>query len=89
LWTRLQDWKDLNPRWDGQRERTYLVRVPPFEPAPRLTADALAAELVFELRWWTVEELGSSGVVFAPASLPELVAALLLEGAPAAPIVVG
>ena len=89
VWTRLQDWKDFNPRWDGQRERTYLVRVPPFEPAPRLTAEALAAEFVFELRWWSVEELASSGAGFAPTSLPELVAALVREGAPSAPIDVG
>jgi G:T/U-mismatch repair DNA glycosylase/ADP-ribose pyrophosphatase YjhB (NUDIX family) len=89
VWTRLQDWEDLNPRWDGQRERTYLVRVPAFEPAPRLTAEALASEFVFELRWWPVAELPSSAAAFAPASLPELVAAVVREGAPAAPIVVG
>jgi len=45
-----------------------LVRVPPFEPAPRLTAEALASEFVFELRWWPVAELPSSGAAFAPAS---------------------
>ena len=28
VWRRVQDWEDLSPRWDGQRERTYLVRVP-------------------------------------------------------------
>ena len=89
VWPRLQDWEDFNPWWDDQRERTYLVRVPPFEPAPRLTAGALAAEFVFELRWWSVEELVSSGVGFAPTSRPELVAGLAREGAPAAPIDVG
>ena len=89
VWTRVQDWADLNPRWDGQRERMYLVRVPPFEPAPGLTAEALAAEFVFELRWWTLDELVSSDAGFAPSSLPELVAALVREGAPTAPFDVG
>lgn len=89
VWTRLQDWEDLNPRWDGQRERTYLVRAPAFEPTPRLTAEALASEFVFELRWWPVAELPSSGAAFAPASLPELVAAVVRDGVPAKPIVLG
>ena len=89
VWTRVHEWEDLNPRWDGQRERTYLLRVPPFDPAPRFTAEALAAEFVHGLRWWTIDELESSGETFAPERLPELVAAIVRGGPPASAMAVG
>jgi G:T/U-mismatch repair DNA glycosylase/ADP-ribose pyrophosphatase YjhB (NUDIX family) len=89
VWTRSQAWEDLNPRWDGQRARTYLVRVPPFEPAPQLSAEVLAAEFLFELRWWTVDELTASEAAFAPPSLPQLVVGVVRDGPPAEPDVVG
>ena len=79
----------LDGRWDGQRERYVLVRVDRFEPAPRFTAEELAAEYVTGLRWWTVEELAASDELFAPRRLPELVAALLRDGPPGEPVDVG
>ena len=70
-------------RWDGQRERFYLVRAPAFEPRPRFTVEELAAEGVVELRWWTVAELLAADTTFAPRRMPELVAALVAAGAAA------
>jgi ADP-ribose pyrophosphatase YjhB (NUDIX family) len=85
LWTREHEF-DLGVNYRGQRERCYLVRVEPFEPAPRVD---LAAEYVDELRWWTTEELDGSDEVFAPRRLPELLRALLRDGPPAEPLTIG
>ena len=89
IWTREHVIPFLDGRWDGQRERYVLVRVDRFEPAPRFTAEELAAEYVTDLRWWTVEELAASDELFAPRRLPELVAALLRDGPPGEPVDVG
>jgi ADP-ribose pyrophosphatase YjhB (NUDIX family) len=85
LWRREHEF-DAPPRFRGQRERCYLVRVEPFEPEPRLD---LAAEHVTELRWWTARELRRSREVFGPRRLPELVAELLESGAPPVPLELG
>ena len=92
IWTRTAVIPFLDGSWDGQRDHVFLVRTPVFTPAPTLTWDELLAERVHELRWWTAAELavaGADGVVFAPRRLPDLVAALLREGPPGAPIDVG
>jgi TDG/mug DNA glycosylase family protein len=86
LWTRLHKWDVQGVRWDGQREVCYLVRVPAFEPAPQLTPAELAAEAVHDLRWWTLDELRAAQVPLSPAHLPELVARVLAEGPPPAPL---
>ena len=76
--------------YDGQTERYYVIRVPAFEIAPRLTTEELRAEGVVDLRWWTLGELGTaSDVRFAPSRLPMLLRALLRSGSPAEPIDVG
>jgi 8-oxo-dGTP pyrophosphatase MutT (NUDIX family) len=85
VWTRLHRWEDLNPRWDGQEERYYLVRVAAFEPRPELTAEQLAAEYLYGIRWWTLDELARSNEAFAPEGLPGLVGQLAREGPPAVP----
>jgi 8-oxo-dGTP pyrophosphatase MutT (NUDIX family) len=92
IWTRTHVIPFIDGLWDGQRDHVYLVRTPAFVPAPALTWEQLAAERVHELRWWTAPELARAerdGVRFAPRRLPELVATLVREGAPAAPIDVG
>jgi ADP-ribose pyrophosphatase YjhB (NUDIX family) len=76
-------------RWDGQRERFYLVRTPAFEPRPHFDADELAAEFVTDIRWWTIGELQHSDALFAPRRLPQLVADLVGGAAPEAPIDAG
>ena len=91
VWSRVHVIPFLDGSWDGQRDRIHLVRVPQFEPAPRLTWDQLRSERVHELRWWTLDELrdAGEGVRFAPRRLPELLAALLADGPPAAPFDTG
>ena len=68
IWNRLHIIPFLDGRWDGQRDRVYLVRTPSFEPRPRLTWEQMQAERVHELRWWTPAELAAADtdVVFAP-----------------------
>ena len=72
--------------WDGQLERYYLVRVPRFEPTPRLTWEQLNAEYVTAVRWWTLEALEAAGVRFAPSRLPLLVRELIARGPRAEPL---
>lgn len=82
LWRREHEF-DMALNFRGQRDNCYLVRVEPFEPAPRVD---LAAEHVMEIRWWTADELRRSREVFGPRRLPELVGDLLESGAPPAPL---
>ena len=89
IWERLHIVPFIGGRWDGQRERHFLVRAPAFEPAPQLSWEHLNGEYVFAIRWWTVDELEETGEVFAPRRLPELVRDLVVNGPPAAPIDVG
>ena len=93
IWNRLHVVPFLDGRWDGQRDRVYLVHAAAFEPQPSLTWEQLRAERVHELRWWTPHELTAATtdehVRFAPRRLPELVARLLADGAPDEPIDVG
>ena len=75
--------------WDGEYEQIYLVRTASFEPAPRLTWDQLRSEGMTGIRWWTLEELGSSEAEFAPRRLPLLLRQLVLHGPPGEPVDVG
>lgn len=75
--------------WDGQRDRVHLIRTRAFEPVPHLSVEALAAERLHEIRWWTLHELDASDVVFAPRRLPRLVADLVRHGPPPVPIDTG
>ncbi len=85
LWTRLHVIPFLNGRWDGQRERYFLVETPVFEPSPTLSWAELNAEYIFDIRWWTLDQLEQAAVTFAPRSLPELVRSLLRDGTRARP----
>ena len=89
VWTREHVIPLLGGRWDGQRERFYLVRTPAFDVRPRLTAEALAAENVVGMRWWSPDELRAAGTVFAPRRLPELLGALVAGDVPHDPIDAG
>ena len=89
VWTRLHIIPFIGGQWDGQREQYHLVRVPAFEPQPRLTWEQLEREYVFEIRWWTVEEIEEAVTTFAPRRLPELLRDLLRDGPPAEPLDAG
>jgi len=89
IWTRTHVFPFESGLWDGQVERYVLVRAPSFDPVPQFSAEALAAEYVTAIRWWTQAELAAGGTEFAPTRLPELVAALLRDGPPREPVDVG
>jgi ADP-ribose pyrophosphatase YjhB (NUDIX family) len=89
IWTREHHFPFESGLWDGQVERFVLVRTDPFVPSPRFTPEQLASEYVTGMRWWTLDELDTGDAEFAPTRLPELVAALLRDGPPAAPFDVG
>ena len=79
--------------YDGQEEWFYLVRVPAFDPAPALSGAELRAESLHELRWCSLDEVGSLAdgdrVVCAPRELAALLARLAGDGHPATPIELG
>lgn len=93
VWTREHIIPFVDGRWDGQREQIHLVHTLAFEPAPALTWAELNAEYVFELRWWTLDEIehahGSGEVRFVPAALGHHLRALVHDGPPAMPVDVG
>jgi 8-oxo-dGTP pyrophosphatase MutT (NUDIX family) len=88
VWTR----REVFP-WAGktldQSEQIFLVRVLTFEPRPLLSRAELADEGVHELRWWTLDELATSGANFAPRRIVRFLRELLEEGPPTTPIDVG
>ncbi len=89
VWTRTHHVPLDGGRWDGQAERYYVVRTPPFEPAPRLSWEELRAEGMTAVRWWTLAELEATDAIFAPRRLPLLLRGLILHGPPAEPVDVG
>jgi 8-oxo-dGTP diphosphatase len=86
IWNRLHIVPFLDGRYDGQRERIFLVRSRAFDPAPALTWAELNAEHVFELRWWSMQEIAASDTTFVPRELAALAQAVLTEGPPVIPI---
>jgi 8-oxo-dGTP pyrophosphatase MutT (NUDIX family) len=88
----------LGSGWDGQRDLFYLVEVDAFEPRPVLSTAELRAENLHELRWWTMDELQRAQAAydtaprdpatqtFSPRRLGHLLADLLANGRPPAPL---
>ncbi len=89
VWHRLHIVPFINGEFDGQRERIHLVRCDAFDPEPLLSWQQLNAEFVYELRWWTIDEMAASDAHFVPRELPTLLATLLRDGPPNDPIDVG
>jgi 8-oxo-dGTP diphosphatase len=89
IWTRLHIIAFFDGRWDGQRERIYLVATPAFEPSPTLSWHQLNDEYVFELRWWTLAEIVASDERFVPAALADHLGELFANGAPNPPLDIG
>jgi 8-oxo-dGTP pyrophosphatase MutT (NUDIX family) len=87
VWTRthVQAFGD----WDGQTDRFYFVRVPAFDPEPRLTPEERRAEGMTAVRWWELDALEAIDAILVPDRLPALVRELLLHGPPAEPLDVG
>jgi 8-oxo-dGTP pyrophosphatase MutT (NUDIX family) len=85
LWTRTHIIPFIDGRWDGQRERAYLVRTPRFEPAPLLSPEQLRAEYLVDLR--CIDELWTEPdtTFFAPLHLPRLIHDVMTLGPPPEP----
>jgi 8-oxo-dGTP diphosphatase len=71
---------------DGVRNDYYVVRTSHFIPEP--TAD-WELEGVSDCHWWTLDELLAADAEFSPLALPTLIQALLTEGVPTRPILMG
>ena len=76
---------------DGQTDVFFLVRRPRFEPVPAIGWDAMRAERVHDMRWWTLDEMRSvptpeaistGEVRLTPRRLAGLTASLLADGPP-------
>lgn len=88
VWDRLHIIPFIDGKWDGQRERIYVVRSHAFEPTPQLSWEQLHAEYVFELRWWHPHEL-SADLPVVPRQLASHLDTLRREGPPNRPVDVG
>ena len=89
IWSRYHLVAFVDGRYDGQRERIHLVRTPRFDPRPVLGPEELAAEYVFELRWWTLDEIATGDGPFVPSGLAMHLATILTAGPPPEPVDVG
>jgi len=81
-------------KYDGQSEQIYLVTVgEKFEPKPEMTWEELNAENVFEIRWWSLDELSQvvvdSTAQCIPSTLPRLVIEFAQNGPPVGPVQIG
>ena len=89
IWERTHIIPFLSGLWDGQHDRYFLVETPAFEPTPTLTWEQLNAEYLFEMRWWTPEEIAeftpTKRLVFAPHRFPLLYRSFLDDGVPTTP----
>jgi 8-oxo-dGTP pyrophosphatase MutT (NUDIX family) len=89
VWSRTAYMPLGDGRWDGESERIYLVRTQAFVPAPAQPWEALRAEGMTAVRWWTMSELEAAETRFAPRRLPLLLRELILHGPPGKPVEVG
>ncbi len=90
IWNRLHVIPILNTDFDGQRDLIHVVRTPRFEPHPTLGWEAMRAEHVHELRWWSLEQIEQAvDLLFAPRRLAILLGRLMSHGAPISPIDTG
>lgn len=91
VWHRTHIIPFIDGSHDGQHDRYFVVPVAArFTPQPALSWERLRAEYVHEIAWWTPADLAAAGdVLFAPRTLPRLVADLVVDGPPTTPIDVG
>jgi ADP-ribose pyrophosphatase YjhB (NUDIX family) len=90
IWNRLHVIPIINTDYDGQRDLIHVVRTSRFDPHPTIGWEAMRAEHVHEMRWWSLAEIESSvDLQFAPRRLAELFGHLLTHGTPDEPIETG
>ncbi len=94
IWSRRHIIPFIDGRWDGQDDTFFHLPVAErFEARPGLSWEQLNSEYMYELRWWTIEEIEATepdeSVVMAPRRLAELLRALRADGPPSTPIDTG
>jgi 8-oxo-dGTP pyrophosphatase MutT (NUDIX family) len=88
VWNRLHIIPFVSGMFDGQREQIHVVDLDDvFEPNPTHSWEQLNAEYVYELRWWTLDQIeAASEQRFVPGPLAELLRSLVDDGIPNAPV---
>lgn len=79
VWNREHITPHMDGRYDGQRDRYYLVPTERFDATPVLSWEQLRAENLYEIRWWTFDEVEAAtaaGTLFAPRRLGMLLRSL-------------
>ena len=90
IWNRLHVIPIINTDFDGQRDLIHVVRTPRFDPHPTIGWEAMRAESVHEMRWWSLAEIEqATDLLFAPQRLAMLFDRLISHGPPATPIDTG
>ncbi|NGO74739.1 NUDIX domain-containing protein [Streptomyces sp. YC504] len=91
VWRRQVVVAGYGPGYDGALQDYFLVRTHAFDAAGTFTEKQLAAEGIAEFRWWSVREIADhpGPAVFAPRDLATPLSALLTEGAPEQPVILG
>ncbi len=75
IWNRLHIIPLINTDFDGQRDLIHVVRTRRFEPAPTIGWEAMRAEYVHDMRWWSLAEIErASDQLFSPRRLAEFAA---------------
>ena len=77
--------------YDGVVNDYFLIRTTSFRPAGALSGGDLAAEGISGFHWWRCQDIaGYCGTgLFSPRDLATLLAALLANGIPDAPVLLG
>ena len=85
LWDQQSLFKLRGGKYDGQRNKVFLVRaVDRFPPKPSMTWDQLNAECVYDIRWWSFDEIcAAPSTSFILESFQSLVSDLVKNGPPA------
>lgn len=76
-----------NPRWGGQINHIFYLRVAAFDPSPTMTEEELLAEHMVGLRWWTPDDLAAEPEALGPRPIPALINDLRRHGPPPRPVV--
>jgi ADP-ribose pyrophosphatase YjhB (NUDIX family) len=90
IWNRIHVIPIFDTDFDGQHDHVHLIRSERFEPQPTIGWDAMRAEHVHEMRWWSPEAIvAADDVRFAPRRLAEFYTSILTDGPPPTPIDTG
>ncbi len=76
-------------RFSGQRNRVFLVKVDSPDLNPGMDRDALAAEMITDMAWWTLPDLEATTEVTAPLALSRYADLIVRHGAPERPFETG